>query len=114
MAPEIKENRNFPRLDLRAPLRYQVRGNLEFNNTITNDISLGGIGFSNNEFIAPQTPVVLELNILSRNLRAIARVVWSQPLPHSDRYRLGVEFLEFDPQEKNYLQDYIDMQMGKL
>ena len=80
-----------------------------FNNTIINDISLGGLGFTNNEFIASNTTLAFELDILSRVLRPIGRIAWSSSLPHSDRSRLGVEFLELDPRDKNYLSDYIDM-----
>ena len=105
----LEEKRRFPRIPLRIPLHYQVRGTSKFNNTIINDISLGGLGFTNNEFIAPNTALALELDILFRVLGPIARVAWSSPLPHSDRSRLGVEFLELDPRDKNYLSDYIDM-----
>lgn len=109
----LKEKRRFPRIPLRIPLHYQVRGTPKFNNTIINDISLGGLSFTNNEFIAPNTALTFELDILSRVLKPIGRVSWSSPLPHSDRSRLGVEFLELDPRDKNYLSDYIDMQAAK-
>ena len=109
----LEEKRRFPRIPLRIPLHYQVRGTSKFNNTIINDISLGGLGFTNNEFIASNTALALELDILFRVLRPIGRVAWSSPLPHSDRSRLGVEFLELDPRDKNYLSDYIDMKAAK-
>lgn len=112
ISPE--EKRKFPRIKLYTPLHYQIRGIPEFYNTVSDDISLGGIGFMNNKFVAPQTPVTLEINLLSRVLRPTGRIAWSWPLAHSDRYRLGVEFVELDPGERNYLSDYIDMQRGKL
>lgn len=58
--------------------------------------------------------MMLEFSVLSRVLKAIGRVVWSQPLPHSDRNRLGIEFLEIEKPEENYLEDFIKMQMGLL
>ena len=109
----LEEKRRFPRMPLRIPLHYQVRGTSKFNNTIINDISSSGLGFTNSEFIAPNTTLALELNILSRVLRPVGRVAWSSPLPHSDRCRLGLEFLELDPKEKNYLSGYIDMKAAK-
>lgn len=114
MAISFSEKRNSPRIKLHRPLRYQIRGRREFYNTISDDISTGGIGFVNNKFIAPLTPVMLEINILSRILRPVGIVAWSYPLPHSNRYRLGMEFLELDPGEKNYLKDFIDMQRNRL
>jgi len=96
-------------------MRYQVRGSAaEFSNTISDNISAGGIAFNSARYIAPQTPLMLEIDVLSRVLHPVGRVAWCQPLPHSDRKRLGVEFLEIDPLEKNYLEDYIQMQTSRF
>ena len=91
-------------------LRFKERGSGSFDNTISDDISEGGIGFNASRFIAPSTPVMLEINILSKILHPIGKVCWCQPLPHSYRSRLGVEFMELDPQEREYLADYISLQ----
>jgi len=92
-------------------MRYQVRGNAaESFGTISDNISTGGIAFNANSYIAPQTQLMLEIDILSRVLHPVGRVAWCAPLPHSDRNKLGVEFLEMDPVEKRYLADYINMQ----
>jgi len=114
MAISFEEKRQFPRIRLSAPVRYQIRGYPGFNDTLSRDISLGGVSFGNNKFIPPQTTVAVEINILSRILRTIGRVTWSSPIPHSDKYRSGVEFLELAPAESSYLKDYIDMQSGNL
>lgn len=114
MAIPDEEKRRSPRIRLRIPLHYQIRGSSEFGDTISDDISAGGIGFTGNKFIVPQTLVALEINLLSRILKSIGKVAWSSPLPHSDRYRLGIEFLELDLHQRNYLKDFIDMQTGKL
>jgi c-di-GMP-binding flagellar brake protein YcgR len=112
---ERKENnRRFPRIELHIPLRYQIRGTSEFNNAISEDISVGGMGFLNNKFIALSSNLTLEISILSHTLTPIGKVTWTSPLPHSNRYHLGIEFLELNPVEKRYLGDYIDMQMGKI
>ena len=68
----------------------------------------------NNKFITPQALIMLELNILSHVLRPVGKVAWASSLSHCDKYRLGIEFLELDPRDKNYLQDFIDMQTGRL
>lgn len=110
---EVK--RRAPRIDLRAEMRYQVRGSAsEFSNVISDNISTGGVAFGADKYIAPQTPLMLEIDVLSRVLRPVGRVAWCQPLPHSYRNRLGVEFLEMDPLEKNYLADYISMQTSRF
>lgn len=110
MAFVTTEKRHFPRLRAAFPLRYQIRGGREYNSTLSENISLNGAGLTNQDFIPPNTLLNVEMNILSRILRSQAKVVWAMPLPHSDRYRLGLEFLEFDPQEKKFLADYLGMQ----
>lgn len=115
MPISLEEKRRFPRIKLSCLLHYKIRGIVTlFNNTISDNLSLGGISFVNNKFIASKTLIMLEINILSQILKPLGRIVWSSALPHSDKYRIGVEFLEMDHQEKNYLKDYIDMQMGKI
>ena len=107
-----KERRYSSRVKLRVPLHYQLQGDSEFGNTLTEDVSLGGIGFVNNKFLASGVRILLEFNILSRLLKAIGKIVWSSPLPHSDRYRVGIQFQELDPIVSRDLSDYIDMQTG--
>ena len=114
MALSQQDKRRFPRIRCATPLRYQVRGSGEFNNVLTDDISSSGVGFINDRFIAPATPIMLEINLLSNVLTPIGKVAWSEPLLHSYRYRLGIEFIEFNQRERDYLGDYIDMRMGKL
>ena len=114
MAIRSEEQRRFPRINLRTSIRYQVRGEPEFSNTLTENISAGGVVLTNDEFIAPSTLLMLEIDILSRILRPMGKVAWTAEVPHSNRKRLGVEFLELNPPEKNYLADFINMQLGRL
>lgn len=108
---EVK--RRAQRVNLRAQMRYRVRGVAsEFANSVSHDLSVRGIGFDANNYIAPQTPLMLEIDVLSRVLHPIGKVAWCQPCPRSDRNSLGVEFLEIDPLEERFLKDYISMQTG--
>ena len=110
--PEYK--RRFPRIRIQTPLRYQIRGSPEFYNTLVDNISVGGLSFINTEFIRPSANLNIEINILSRILNSTGRVSWASPLPHSDRYKLGIEFVDLDPIQRHYLSDYIDIQRGKI
>ena len=104
------EKRRFRRVGLRVAIRYQVRGVPEFDNAVSEDISEGGLAFNGFKFIPPFTPVMLEINLFSKMLHPIGKITWCQTLSHSDRNRLGVEFLELDSSEKSYLSNYINMQ----
>ena len=107
-------NRRFNRVDLHAPMRFQVRGVPDFDNAVSDNISEGGVAFNSLKFIPPQTPLMLEVNLLSRIIHPIGRVRWCQPLPHSDRSRLGVEFTEFNSLERGFLREYVSMKSGQL
>ncbi|MBL7070074.1 MAG: PilZ domain-containing protein [Candidatus Omnitrophica bacterium] len=111
---DLREKRRYSRVKLKSPLHFNIRGRGDFSDTVSEDISAGGICFTNNQYIAPLTNLMLELKLLSRVLNAIGRVVWVNPLAHSDRYRMGVEFVELDPQKKLYLSEYILMQENIL
>jgi len=51
----------------------------------------------------------LEINVASRVLHPIGKVTRSTPSSHSDRFKTGVSFIEFEDEEKKYLSDYITM-----
>jgi hypothetical protein len=104
-----EEKRRFRRVKLHTPVRYQIRGETDFNNTVSDNISEGGLAFNSLKFIPPSTTVMLEIGLFYRMLCPIGRVSWCQPLPHSDRNRLGVEFVEFSPPERSFLSDYINI-----
>lgn len=111
MLLNFKEKRNFRRLGLRTPVRYQIRGQPQIESTISNDISLGGISFTSNTFIPLQTPVMLEVNVLSKVLKAVGKIAWTQPVPHSYRNIMGLEFVELPHEERAYLEDYLNIKL---
>jgi len=114
MALDIEARRCFSRISLRAPLRYQVRGKPEAYNAVCDNISKGGLCFNCDKFITPLSTLMLEINLLSRVLKPIGKVAWAQDISRSYTKRIGVEFVEFDPSEKNFLGDFIDLQTNNL
>ena len=107
-----KENRSYPRVDFRSKIHYQLRGKPDFDSALSSNISYGGLRFTNDRFIPTSTPIMLEINVLNRVLRPVGRVVWSTPLAHSNRNQMGVEFVEFNTTERNYLKDFVNMQLS--
>jgi hypothetical protein len=105
--------RLFPRINIKGVLRYQVRGSQEYCNTTCKDISVDGVGFVNDKFIPPLTPLNLEINFLPRTLQPIGKVIWSAPFLRADRYKIGVKFLEFSSEQKQLLFDYITMKLNQ-
>ncbi|MDI6606425.1 MAG: PilZ domain-containing protein [Candidatus Omnitrophota bacterium] len=109
-----EEKRQFVRINLKTPFYYQVRGSCDFNNTITENISIGGVGIINNKFINPEALLNLEMKILSRVLNVKGKVSWLTSLAHSSTFRMGIEFIELDNLDKLYLSDYISMQTKSI
>ncbi len=112
MSVNWTEKRRSPRISIKAPVRYQIRGKPEANNAISGDISIGGLGFINDRFIAPDNCLNLEINLSPQMINTTGRVVRADSLPRSDRYRLGIEFLELDYQQKQFLSGYISKHTG--
>lgn len=105
-----QEKRQYPRLKLKVPLKFQVRGKPEYYNSITTDISLNGVGFVHDDYLPPATNLMLDINVLSRVLNPIGRIAWVSPLAHSNRYHYGIEFMEIDQEKRSFLAQYLDMQ----
>ena len=110
MSANWTEKRRFPRISIKLPLRYQIRGTPEFNRASSADLSIGGLGFITAGFIAPNSYLNIEINLSPRIINATARVVRADSLRRSDSYQLGVEFCKLGYQEKQLLSDYINQQ----
>lgn len=109
-----KDNRLNPRLDFHSCVRYQLRGKPEFDRGVSKDISCGGLLLTNEKYLSPASLVMLEIDVLSRVLRPVGKIAWSMPLAHSPRSQTGIEFVEFNQAERNYLKDFIAMQLGQF
>ncbi len=109
-----QNNRLFPRYNFEGPLKFQVRGSNEVVNTVGDDLSQSGVGFVHQKFLPPATTINLEINLSNRVLRPIGKVMWSSPMARSDKYRLGVNFIEFDYMEKKFLEDFLRMKKNQL
>lgn len=110
MAIIPKERRRFLRVNFKEPLRYQILGLSILKNTIAENISLGGIGFINEEFIPPGTMIKLGFNIFLSHIEVLGKIVWTQLVSYSDRYRLGVEFQNLDLRASKSISDFVELQ----
>lgn len=110
MSAGPQEKRLFPRVRLKAPVYYQVRGKPEGDSTLSDDISVGGIGLTDDSFMPTQTVLGLKIYILSRIITPVGKVVWASSQPHSVKFRIGIQFMELNALEKEYLTDYIILQ----
>ena len=103
-----EEKRQSPRINTKCPTRYQIKRGGFFASALTEDLSLLGVRLNADRFFPLGINLKIELNILSKVINPIGRVVWSQPLSHSDRYQMGIQFIEINPQDRNFLSEYIN------
>ncbi|MGD9015611.1 MAG: PilZ domain-containing protein, partial [Candidatus Omnitrophota bacterium] len=104
----------FRRISAKFPIRYRIRRGGFFASALTENLSLSGTRLNADRFFPQGLNLNLELNILSKIINPVGKVVWSQPLPHSNRYKMGIQFIEINPQDKNYLTDYVNMRIPEL
>ncbi|MFA5362100.1 MAG: PilZ domain-containing protein [Candidatus Omnitrophota bacterium] len=110
-ARQFEDKRRFPRVQYKTPLRYQIKGQSQFRDVKTADLSLGGLSFTDGSFLPLNTPLKLELNLpYNKTLRSEGRIAWTSALPHSDSYHLGVEFLNTNRRELAYLDKLLSNQ----
>jgi hypothetical protein len=107
---EPQEKRLFPRVRLKAPVFYQVRGAPDGESTLSEDISVGGIAISDDNFVPIDTLMGLKIYVLSRVIAPIGRIAWISSQAHSGKFKMGIQFMELGQLEKEYLTDYIIMQ----
>ena len=110
----IKEKRNSSRLSVKFPIRFQIRRGGFYASALTDDLSVSGIKLSADRFFPKGVNLNIQLNILSRIINPVGKVVWSQPLSHSNGYKMGIEFIEMNLQDKNYLSDYLNLHTSEL
>ena len=106
--------RLFPRFNFEGPLKFQVRGAGATYNTVGDDLSQSGIGFVHHEFIPASTALNLEIKLIDRVVKTIGKVMWARPLSRSNKFRVGVNFIEFDILEKKFLEDFISLKKHQL
>lgn len=110
---KFEERRRYPRFNTHLPVRFQLKKqSSKFGYTSSKDISEGGIRLILNEFLRPKTEILLETIILGRVVDPEAVIVWSQRIPHSDDYQIGLEFSRVDTLERQKLKEYIDYKKG--
>ncbi len=114
MVMAIQEKRQNNRIRLNIPISYQVRGQGQAQKNHTKDISAGGLSFVSENFLAPSTNINMEIGVYDKVMSPVGSIAWTTPIPHSNRYRIGVRFAEFNPRDKEYLSDYIRILSDRL
>lgn len=90
----IVERRRYPRFETIFPVAVHMLLQGKFFYTISKDVSLGGIKIVSNRFIVKDNFLKLSLNLSEQILDEKARIAWCNKWRISERYSVGLEFLE--------------------
>lgn len=105
-----EERRRFRRVACMLPVRIYPTGEHKVIETLTKDLSAGGLKCLSPIPKPVATSVSLELTLghgeLPVNLRA--KVAWFQSVPRSDQFYMGLCFLDLSDEEHKRLSRYIE------
>ncbi len=90
------ERREFRRIKTSSPIEYRFLNSERFSNSVTCDISEGGISFITDGAVPLGTHLYFEAKLRNRPqaIYGIAKIVWSTKVPYSEKHRIGLEFTE--------------------
>ncbi|MFA5039138.1 MAG: PilZ domain-containing protein [Candidatus Omnitrophota bacterium] len=108
--PQGQERRRFRRLKSNCPVDYRFFNGERYQQSVTCDISEGGISFLVDGPVETGTHIYFEAKLRNRpqSLYGIARVAWSSPEPYSEKYKVGLEFVEAGSISKADISSFIE------
>ena len=102
------------RIKAKFPIQYQRRRGGFAVEALTEDLSLSGVRLKGDRVLTSGLNLSLELNILSKIIKPLGKVIWSKTQSAPGEYSMGVEFIEINPQDKDCLSDYINMRINEF
>ncbi len=110
------DRRKHTRLNRRFPVHFRIKTTNKFGNTLSCDVSGGGIRVMIGNFVAPKTDFMLEFGARDffKIISAVGTVIWTKKVPHSDRYQLGMKFKEIPSKDQENITLFIQDCYSKL
>lgn len=105
----MRERRKFIRIPEDSPITYEIMDNPKIGDFFTDNISQGGIRFFVHHFIPVKSLLRIKffLKKITFYFEAVVKVAWVRKVAHSDRYEIGVEFIDIPQKAAEHLIDYI-------
>ncbi|MFH1690956.1 MAG: PilZ domain-containing protein [Candidatus Omnitrophota bacterium] len=106
----IAEKRRCTRLTISIPVSYEILGDRKiFGSCLAKDIDNNGLKIRIDKFFPANTKLAIKLYFpeVKKIAQGEARITWAQPINYSNKYHLGVEFINFNPIYKKWIEEYI-------
>lgn len=106
----MKDRRKYVRIPESSQISYEVISTAKVSDFVTKDISQGGIRFLVNEFIPHNTFLKIRVTLerIHFCFEALVKLVWINEDPRSERFEVGVEFVNISEEAQQHLIDYIN------
>ena len=77
--------------------------------SLSRNISEGGVCFQTSKFISLACRLIVEISIPTslKPIKAISKVAWIRKISSGDQYELGNQFLEISKEDKSIITDYV-------
>ena len=104
----MAENRKFPRTGISFPIECRPLPERNYFYTVSKDLSLGGMKIISTQFLPKNDTLKVSINLINKVLGLKARVAWCNQERMSDRYSVGLEFVETNEQSKKKLLSFLN------
>ena len=104
----VEDRRKHPRFNISFPVECKVLPSKGYFYTVTKDLGLGGVKILNNDFVSKGNLFRLDLNIIDKVLNLKAKVAWCNKERASERHLVGLEFVEINKNDRQYLSQFLD------
>lgn len=106
----MKDRRKYLRIPESSQISYEVLSTSKIRDFVTKDISQGGIRFLVNEFIPNNSLLKIRVTLEKIHFcfEALVKMVWINEDPRSERFEVGVEFINISEEAQQHLIDYIN------
>lgn len=101
------ERRRSPRLGMSFQVACNMLSKNHYFYTVSKNLCLGGLRIICNEFISVNSPLKISVNLIDRVITLKARVAWCNRRRISDRYSVGLEFLEVNQANKRHIDNFL-------
>lgn len=103
----MEEKRKNPRVDVSFPVECKTLPARTYFYTVSKDLSIGGVKILSNDFLPKNNLLKVNLNCINRVFDFMAKVIWCNKEPASDRYTAGLQFVEASLTDREELADFI-------
>ena len=112
----LQERRATPRIRAYRPIRIHQSGSFRVVETLTKDLSGGGLCCLSPVALPVSSNITVEL-ILSTGQEPLtiqAKTAWFRAIPESEQFDLGISFAEIPQAQQRHLSAYLDHLSKKL